>query len=199
MRALKLVGCFIRTSLQEEAAYRANFWISLFYSVLNLGSGVLGIVCWAGYLSGWTLPSILARWDKPLRHQRRGLFIGPGRIRWLAWTAKSGATFDFTLLRPVNTQLLVIKSGGCFPGGSQWRWPWWSSVRCWGLSSPPGRWRRSFSHCWQVLILYAFCWPSRPGLWSLGDVHLGLRRLILALTPWVYPPAAAGTEFGDPG
>jgi len=40
MRALKLVGCFIRTSLQEEAAYRANFWISLFWSpssFVNIG------------------------------------------------------------------------------------------------------------------------------------------------------------------
>ena len=63
MRALKLVGCFIRTSLQEEAAYRANFWISLFYSVLNLGSGVLGIVVLFGQVEsvqGWTLPSTLA-------------------------------------------------------------------------------------------------------------------------------------------
>ena len=112
MRALKLVGCFIRTSLQEEAAYRANFWISLFYSVLNLGSGVLGIVVLFGQVEsvqGWTLPSTLALLGVYLCvTSLRGLFIGPGldSLAGMDGEIWSG-TFDFTLLRPVNTQLLV--------------------------------------------------------------------------------------------
>ena len=112
MRTLQLLRTFIRTSLQEEAAYRANFWISLFYSMLNLVSGILGIVVLFGQvetIQGWTLPSTLALLGVYLCVSAlRGLFIGPGldSLAGMDGEIWSG-TFDFTLLRPVNTQLLV--------------------------------------------------------------------------------------------
>ena len=43
MRYVRLISRFMRASFQEEAAHRANFFISIFYSLLNLGTGVLGV------------------------------------------------------------------------------------------------------------------------------------------------------------
>lgn len=44
MRYLRLIGRFAASSAQNEMAYRASFWISLLHSLLNLGTGVLGVV-----------------------------------------------------------------------------------------------------------------------------------------------------------
>ena len=63
MRYLRLVSLFIRTSFQEEAAYRANFFISLLYSGMNLATGVLGIFILFSQVdnvNGWDFPSTLA-------------------------------------------------------------------------------------------------------------------------------------------
>jgi len=38
----------VRASFQEKAAYRANFFISLLTSLLNLATGILGIVALFG-------------------------------------------------------------------------------------------------------------------------------------------------------
>lgn len=112
MRFIHLIACFIRASFQEEAAYRANFLIHLFYSILNLASGTLGV--WVIYgqvdsINGWDFKATLALLGVYLSVQAlRGLFIGPG-LEALAgmdgeiWTGK----FDFTVLRPLNIQFLV--------------------------------------------------------------------------------------------
>lgn len=112
MRYLRLLGCFVRASAQDELAYRANLWISLLHSLLNLGTGVLGIVVLFGQVEavqGWTLPSTLALLGVYLTiGALRGLCIGPS-LEALAgmegeiWTGH----LDFTLLRPVNTQFLA--------------------------------------------------------------------------------------------
>jgi ABC-2 type transport system permease protein len=102
----------MQASFQEEAAYRANFLISLFYSLLNLATGILGIVVIFGQVSqvhGWDLPSTLALLGVYLTVSAlRGLFIGPGleSLSGMDGEIWSGA-FDFTILRPVNTQFLV--------------------------------------------------------------------------------------------
>lgn len=44
MRYLRLIGHFVRASAQQEMAYRANFLISLLHSLLNFGTGLLGLV-----------------------------------------------------------------------------------------------------------------------------------------------------------
>ncbi len=69
MRSLRLVSAFMRASFQEEAAHRANFFISLLTSLLNLGSGVLG------------LPSCSAR-SSPSR-------AGIWRPHWRCWVSTS--------------------------------------------------------------------------------------------------------------
>lgn len=112
MHHLKLIGAFFKISSQAELAYRANFFIRLLYSGLNLVTGVLSLVVIFNQvetLRGWNLPGALALLGVYLLlGALRGLFIGPslesvagmdGEI----WTG----TYDFTLLRPVDQQFLI--------------------------------------------------------------------------------------------
>lgn len=102
----------MKVSFQEEAAYRSNFFIGLFSSLLNLATGVLGIMILFGQIEtiqGWDMNATLALLGVYLLVTAlRGLFIGPG-LDALAgmdgeiWSGK----FDFVLLRPLDTQALV--------------------------------------------------------------------------------------------
>jgi viologen exporter family transport system permease protein len=109
MRYLRLVGRFAASSAQNEMAYRASFWISLLHSLLNLGTGVLGVVVLFGQvesLRGWTLPSALALLGVYLTLSAlRRLFIGPSleSLSGLDGEIHTGR-FDFTLLRPLDVQ-----------------------------------------------------------------------------------------------
>ncbi len=112
MRYLKLISLFARASVQEETAYRANFAIGLLYSLLNLGTGVLGIFVLFGQVEsvqGWSFASTLALLGVYLSVGAvRSLFIGPS-LEALAgmdgdvWSGR----LDFVLLRPVDTQFLA--------------------------------------------------------------------------------------------
>jgi ABC-2 type transport system permease protein len=112
MHYLKLIGQFAWASVQNELAYRANFWISLLHSLLNLITGVLGVLVIFGQVDsirGWDMPSTLALLGVYLTLSAlRDLFLGPS-LEALAgmdgeiWTGQ----FDFTLLRPVNAQFLA--------------------------------------------------------------------------------------------
>ena len=112
MHHLRLVKLFAETSAQNELAHRANFWVSLLHSLLNLGTGVLGVVVLFGQVEkvrGWDFAAALALLGVYLTISAlRGLFIGPS-LEALAgldgevWSGK----FDFTLLRPVDVQFLA--------------------------------------------------------------------------------------------
>jgi len=112
VRYLNLIRVFVRASAQQEMAYRANFFIHVLHSILNLGTGVLGI--WVLFeqvenLGGWDYPSALAVVGIYLLVSAlRDLFIAPG-LEALAGMGQEIMTgnFDFTLLRPVDTQFLV--------------------------------------------------------------------------------------------
>lgn len=112
MYYLRLIGSFARASAQGELAYRANFFISMLHSFLNLGTGVLGLVVLFDQVEtvhGWDFPSTLALLGVYLTLSAlRGLFIGPSLdalagLGGEVWTGR----FDFTLLRPVNVQFLA--------------------------------------------------------------------------------------------
>lgn len=112
MRHLLLIGHFMRASFQEGAAYRANFYISLLYSLLNLATGVMGVVMLFGQVervNGWDLAATLALLGVYLTASAlRSLFIGPSleALAGMDGEVWSGQ-FDFTLLRPVDTQFLA--------------------------------------------------------------------------------------------
>lgn len=112
MRFLRLISEFIKVSLKEESAYRVNFAISLLTSLLTVASAALGIAVVFGQtedVQGWTYASTLVVLGVYLMvNALRGLFISPG-LESLAgmdgevWSGR----FDFSLLRPVDTQFLV--------------------------------------------------------------------------------------------
>jgi hypothetical protein len=63
MRYLRLILHFARASFHEETAYPANFFINLLYSLLNLATGVLGVMVLFGQIetvNGWNLAATLA-------------------------------------------------------------------------------------------------------------------------------------------
>ncbi len=112
MQSLKLIKSFAQASLQEELAYRSNFFISVLNSLLNLGTGVLGLVVVFGQvetIQGWTLNGTLALLGIYLTVSAlRALFIGPSleSLAGMDGEVWSGQ-LDFTLLRPRNTQFLA--------------------------------------------------------------------------------------------
>jgi ABC-2 type transport system permease protein len=109
---LKLVRAFAGASAQNELAYQANFWISLLHSLLNLATGVLGLMVLFSQveaINGWNFASTLALLGTYLTiGALRGLFLGPS-LEALAgmdgevWTGQ----LDFTLLRPADIQFLA--------------------------------------------------------------------------------------------
>ncbi len=112
MHYVRLIGQFIRASIQEETSYRINFWINLLHSLLNLATGVLGIYVLFGQIEtvqGWTFAGTLAVLGVYLTIQAlRDLFIGPSldALAGMDGEVWSGA-LDFTLIRPVNVQFLA--------------------------------------------------------------------------------------------
>jgi ABC-2 type transport system permease protein len=112
VRPVHLMVRLFLASFQEEAAYRSNFWISLLYSILNLITGVLGVVVLFGQVEsvrGWDFSATLALLGVYLTVSAlRSLVIGPGfeSLAGMDGEIWSG-NFDFTVLRPVNTQFLV--------------------------------------------------------------------------------------------
>lgn len=113
MRAsIRLIRRFITASFQQEMAYRSNFFIGALHSMLNFATGLLGISIIFGQVetvNGYAFDSTLAVLGVYLTMSAlRGLFISPS-LDALAgmdgdiWQGR----FDFTLLKPVDTQFLA--------------------------------------------------------------------------------------------
>lgn len=112
MRYLRLMGMFLRASFLQELAYRANFWISLLNSLLNLMVAVTGLVVLFAQVQsvqGWSFASTLALLGIFLTVSAlRGLVIGPSLEALMGMDGElATGRLDYTMLRPVNLQFLA--------------------------------------------------------------------------------------------
>ena len=112
MRYLRLARSYARASLQQELAHRANFWISLLHSVLNLATGVVGLGVVFGQVDqvrGWSHSGALGVLGVYLTlGALRNVVVGPSLDSLTGmdgdvWTGQ----LDFVLLRPADTQFIA--------------------------------------------------------------------------------------------
>ena len=109
MNYLRLLAAFFWVSVISELAYRVNFVWQLFQSLLSLGVSLAGLGVIFSYtetLGGWRYDEILALVGVYfLVGGLIGLIIQPG-MEQLIESVRDG-TLDFTLTKPVDTQLIV--------------------------------------------------------------------------------------------
>jgi ABC-2 type transport system permease protein len=108
MRPLRLTWLFFRIGALNDLQYRANFWLQLLQSAIQLGTGlaVLALVfSQTPALNGWTQPELLAVMGVHiLMGGVIGAFIQPSMER-LRQDIREG-TFDFVLTKPEDVQVL---------------------------------------------------------------------------------------------
>lgn len=109
MSYLRLFWLFWRVSIMGELAYRVNFWLQLFQSVLELGTALAGlavIFSHAEAIGGWLPDQVLALVGVYfLVGGMIGMVIQPG-MEQLIESVREG-TLDFSLTKPADPQLLV--------------------------------------------------------------------------------------------
>lgn len=106
---LRIVWTFFRLGVLNELGYRANFFIQLFQSVLELGAAVAGVAVVFSHteeLGGWRQAELIALLGV--------YFLVGGLIRTLIQPSMQRfmeqvrlGTLDFTLTKPEDAQLLV--------------------------------------------------------------------------------------------
>ncbi len=113
MRTLRLLWVFFRVGVMGELAYRVNFVVQLFQSVLQLGTALAGLAVVFAYtdsLGGWRPDEILALVGVYLLVGGViGLVIQPSMEAFIE-SVREG-TLDFTLTKPEDAQLLVSIQG----------------------------------------------------------------------------------------
>ncbi len=109
MNALRLMAVFFRIGAMNEMAYRANFWIQTFESLMGLGTtlAVVAVVFnQTDELGGWRAPELVALVGVYfLVLGAINLVIAPSLQRFME-DVRQG-TLDFTLTKPADAQLLV--------------------------------------------------------------------------------------------
>jgi ABC-2 type transport system permease protein len=109
MNTLRLFKEFLRVSIMTELAYRVNFLLQLFQSLLELATALGGLVVifsFTNNLGGWRPDEVLALVGVYfLLGGVIGLVIQPGMAQ-LIDSVRDG-TLDFTLTKPEDAQLLV--------------------------------------------------------------------------------------------
>jgi len=109
MNTLRLLYVFFRVNVLNETAYRVNFFIQLFQSLLELGTALAGLAVIFSYtqaLGGWRPDEMLALVGV--------YFLVGGFISLVIQPSMSAlidsvrdGTLDFTLTKPEDAQLLV--------------------------------------------------------------------------------------------
>lgn len=111
-RYLRLIRTFARTSFQAETAFRAHFFTYLFNTVLGLGTELAGLGILFSQVEsfqGWTYGRALIL---------LGVYLLVNILLdinlWISMNTLGGedgevfqGTFDFTLLKPLNTQFYI--------------------------------------------------------------------------------------------
>lgn len=109
MNYLRLIRVFFRVNVAGEVAYRINFFINIFQSLLSLGTALAGlaiIFSFTDSLGGWRPDEILALVGVYILIGGIIRFaIQPG-MEQLISSVRDG-TFDFTLTKPEDAQLLT--------------------------------------------------------------------------------------------
>ncbi|MGD0613133.1 MAG: ABC-2 family transporter protein [Anaerolineales bacterium] len=109
MNMLRLLSVFFRVSLLSELAYRVNFFVQLFQSILELGTALAGLAVIFSFttsLGGWRPDEMLVLVGVYfLIGGLISLVIQPG-MSLLIDSVRDG-TLDFTLTKPEDAQLLV--------------------------------------------------------------------------------------------
>jgi ABC-2 type transport system permease protein len=109
MNYFRLMVAYFRIGIIGEAAYRTNFFIQLFQSILSIVvsiSGITVIFSYTNNLGGWGPEEILALVGVYIfAGGIIGLVIQPGMERFIE-SVRDG-TLDFTLAKPEDAQLLV--------------------------------------------------------------------------------------------
>jgi ABC-2 type transport system permease protein len=109
MNTLRLFFTFFRVSILNETAYRINFFVQLFQSLLELGTALAGlavIFTYTNTLGGWSPDEMLALVGVYfLIGAVISLIIQPG-MSALIDSVRDG-TLDFILTKPEDAQLLV--------------------------------------------------------------------------------------------
>ena len=113
MRTLRLLWVFLRVGVMSELAYRANFFVRLFQSLIELGTALAGLAVVFSYtdtLGGWRPDEVVALVGVYfLISGVISLVIQPSMER-LIDSVREG-TLDFTLTKPEDAQLLVSVQG----------------------------------------------------------------------------------------
>lgn len=109
MTILRLIWTFLRLGILNELSYRANLFVQLFQSVLELGAAIAGLAVVFSHtdeLGGWHQAELLALLGV--------YFLVGGIIRSIIQPSMQRfmeqvrlGTLDFTLTKPADAQLLV--------------------------------------------------------------------------------------------
>lgn len=108
LRMIRLLVLFLRVSIQNEAAYRFDFFFRLVVSLLHLGGELFGL--WTIFsntrsIGGWTVFEVVVLLGVfRIMSGVIGMVIAPN-MRNTMGSIRDG-TLDFVLLRPVNAQFL---------------------------------------------------------------------------------------------
>jgi viologen exporter family transport system permease protein len=109
MNSLRLLAIFFRVSVMGELAYRVNFFVQLFQSLLELATAIAGLAVIFSHtnsLGGWRPDEVLALVGVYiLVGGIIGFVIQPGMENFIE-SVRNG-TLDFTLTKPEDAQLLV--------------------------------------------------------------------------------------------
>ncbi|HEY3281125.1 MAG TPA: ABC-2 family transporter protein [Armatimonadota bacterium] len=109
MESLKLFWIFVKTSIQNDTEYRADFFTQLFVVALRAASqlGILWVVfSHTTSLGGWSRPQVLALLGVYNFMLGMVFIIIAPNMRQVLEDIRQG-TLDFALLKPVDSQFLV--------------------------------------------------------------------------------------------